>query len=224
MRSKSSGKKDLLKDLHVKYIILQTVEVFSLVIFLCQRAVQNYTHVPHNMQCPCLLTISEFTRGERQLKSFIVMDFHIFAHRLKTNFHPTTGECLTPPGANPLVAERALLEVFAVLCDRGSAAYWKSLQIPVISSAHLANPCATAIVTCGEGSFNYRGVSTRGVRHSPELMIELLSRLFAQILTTTALQRAGHRWLHLRQAAHAHRLLPPRCSSCLWGGASGAPN
>ena len=28
----------------------------------------------------------------------------------------------------------------AVLCDRGSAAYWKSLQIPVISSAHLATP------------------------------------------------------------------------------------
>ena len=33
-----------------------------------------------------------------------------------------------PPGANPLVAERAPREVFAVLCDRGSAAYWKSLQ------------------------------------------------------------------------------------------------
>ena len=56
------------------------------------------------------------------------------------------------------------MEVFAILCDRGSAAYWKSLQIPVISSAH---PCATPIVTRGEGSFSYQGVSTRGVRHSP---------------------------------------------------------
>ena len=64
-----------------------------------------------------------------------------------------------PPGANPLVAERATwrssqscvtggqqpvgnpcLEVFAVLCDRGSAACWKSLQIPVIASAHLGTP------------------------------------------------------------------------------------
>ena len=73
-----------------------------------------------------------------------------------------------PPGANPLVAERAPLEVFAILCDRGPAAYWKSLQIPVISSAHLVNPCVTPIATRGEGSFSYQGVMTRGVRHAPE--------------------------------------------------------
>ena len=42
------------------------------------------------------------------------------------------GRVSNPPGANPLVAERA------ALCDRGSAAYSKSLQIPIISSAHLA--------------------------------------------------------------------------------------
>ena len=35
---------------------------------------------------------------------------------------------------------KGLLKVFAVLCDKGLAAYWKSLQIPVISSAHLATP------------------------------------------------------------------------------------
>ena len=39
-----------------------------------------------------------------------------------------------------------------------TAAYWKSLPIPVIPSAHLATP----IVTRGEGSFSYQGVSTRG--------------------------------------------------------------
>ena len=58
------------------------------------------------------------------------------------------------------------MEVFAVLCDKGSAAYWKSLQIPVISSVYPATLC-TPIVTRGQGSFRYQGVSTRGVRHSP---------------------------------------------------------
>ena len=55
------------------------------------------------------------------------------------------------------------MEVFAVLCGRGSAAHWKSPQIPVISSAHLATPRATPIATRGEGSFSYQGVSTRGL-------------------------------------------------------------
>ena len=59
------------------------------------------------------------------------------------------------------------MEVFAVLCDRGSAAYWKSLEIPVISSAHLATPaCAAPIVTRGGGSCSYHGAGTRGVRHA----------------------------------------------------------
>ena len=33
----------------------------------------------------------------------------------------------------------------------------------------LGNPCATPIVTRGAGSFSYQGVSTKGVRHSPDL-------------------------------------------------------
>ena len=45
-----------------------------------------------------------------------------------------------PPGANPLVAEGALWRSLQVSCDRGSAAYCKSLRIHVISSAHLATP------------------------------------------------------------------------------------
>ena len=46
------------------------------------------------------------------------------------------------------------------------------LEIPT-DSCHFfctpGNPCATPIVTHGEGSFSYQGVSTRGVRHSPEI-------------------------------------------------------
>ena len=70
------------------------------------------------------------------------------------------------PGANPLVAERAPW--------RSSQSYVTGvsslLEIPT-DSCHFfctpGNPCATPIVTRGEGSFSYQGVSTRGVRHSP---------------------------------------------------------
>ena len=41
---------------------------------------------------------------------------------------------------NPLVAERAPWGSSQSRVTGGSAAYWKSLQIPVISSAHLATP------------------------------------------------------------------------------------
>ena len=44
------------------------------------------------------------------------------------------------------------------------------MEIPTDSSHFLCtpgNPCATPIVTRGEGSFSYQGVSTRGVRHAP---------------------------------------------------------
>ena len=73
-----------------------------------------------------------------------------------------------PPGANPLVAERAPWRSSQSLCGRGSAAYWKSLQIPVSFLLHTWQPLCDPIVTRGEGSFSYQGVSTRGVRHSPE--------------------------------------------------------
>ena len=44
------------------------------------------------------------------------------------------------------------------------------MEIPADSChffCRLGNPCATPIVTCGEGSFSYQGVNTRGVRHAP---------------------------------------------------------
>ena len=72
-----------------------------------------------------------------------------------------------PPGANPPGSWKAPLEVFAVLCDRGSAAYWKSPTHSCHFFCTPGNPCATLIVTHREGSFRYQGVSTRGVRHSP---------------------------------------------------------
>ena len=68
-----------------------------------------------------------------------------------------------PPGANPLVAETAPWRS-SQSCVTGL------LEIPT-DSCHFfctpGNPCATPIVTRGEGSFSYQGVSTRGVRHSP---------------------------------------------------------
>ena len=82
------------------------------------------------------------------------------------------------------------MEVLAVLCNGGAAAYWKSLQIPVISPCTSGNPCATPIVTRGEGSFSYQGVSTRGVRHSPETRFEnrgLLEKVFSRKLHFLAL-------------------------------------
>ena len=50
-----------------------------------------------------------------------------------------------PFGQNHLIwrvpgSWKGALEVFAVWCGSGSAAYWTSLRIPVISSAHLTTP------------------------------------------------------------------------------------
>ena len=71
-----------------------------------------------------------------------------------------------PPGANPLVAERASWRS-SQSCGAGVSSL---SEIPT-DSCHFfctpGNPCATPIVTRGEGSFSYQGVSTRGVRHSP---------------------------------------------------------
>ena len=72
-----------------------------------------------------------------------------------------------PPGANPLVAERAPW--------RSSQSCVTGAEQPIgrlpTDSCHFfctpGNPCATPIVTRGEGSFRYQGVSTRRVRHSP---------------------------------------------------------
>ena len=64
-----------------------------------------------------------------------------FSTRLGNNFVELSGflgkfwRMPDPPGANPLVAERAPWR-----SSQSRVTYWKSLQIPVISSAHLATP------------------------------------------------------------------------------------
>ena len=72
-----------------------------------------------------------------------------------------------PPGANPLVAERAPWRSSQSCVTEGQ----QPLGNPHRFLSHFfctpGNPCATPIVTRGEGSFSYQGVSTRGVRHSP---------------------------------------------------------
>ena len=91
---------------------------------------------------------------------------------------PCPGECLTPPGANPLVAERAPWRS-SQSCVRGGQ---QPIGNPYRFLSHFlctpGNPCATPIVTRGKRSFSYQGVSTRGVRHAPVVFYS------APILTT----------------------------------------
>ena len=71
-----------------------------------------------------------------------------------------------PPGANPLVAERASLRSSQSCVTGGpqpTGNPYRFLSFFCIPG----NPCATPRVTHGEGSFSYQGVSTRGVRHAP---------------------------------------------------------
>ena len=69
-----------------------------------------------------------------------------------------------PPGANPLVAEKASWRSSQ---SRVTGGQQPIVEIPT-DSCHFfctpGNPSATPIVTRGEGSFSYQGVSTRGVR------------------------------------------------------------
>ena len=74
-----------------------------------------------------------------------------------------------PPGANPLVAERAPWRSSQSCVTGGQQPI---VEIPTDSCHFFCTPgnlCATPIVTRGEGSFCHQGVSTRGVRHSPGL-------------------------------------------------------
>ena len=102
------------------------------------------------------------------------------------------------------------------------------LEIPT-DSCHFfctpGNPCATPIVTRGEGSFSYQGVSTSGVRHSPEL-----SLLNPQILAKTKcktrkkrlswyVQRTGSLNKRKRRKIRAYVdiwLLSESCHEVLW--------
>ena len=76
-----------------------------------------------------------------------------------------SGECLTPLVLTPqgLVAERPPWRS-SQSCVTGGQQHIG--EIPT-DSCHFF-PCSTPIVTPGEGSFSYQGVSTRGVRHSPD--------------------------------------------------------
>ena len=75
----------------------------------------------------------------------------------------------SPPGANPLVAERAF----------PTSDYWgrtgvarcaeEMTQESAGMSNRLLNPCHTRLRRPPRGPFSYQGVSTRGVRHSPEI-------------------------------------------------------
>ena len=71
-----------------------------------------------------------------------------------------------PPGANPLVAERAPWRS-SQSCVTGGHKPIGSPYRFLSFLLHTWQPCATPIVTRGEGSFSYQGVSTRGVRHAP---------------------------------------------------------
>ena len=68
-----------------------------------------------------------------------------------------------PPGANPLVAERAPWRSSQSCVTGGSAAYWKSLQIPVISSAHLATPVRPQQSLVGKALSATRGLAPGGL-------------------------------------------------------------
>ena len=71
-----------------------------------------------------------------------------------------------PPGANPLVAERAF----------PTSDYWGRTGLPGVQkkwqesvgiSNRLLTPCHKRLRRLPGGPFSYQGVSTRGVRHSP---------------------------------------------------------
>ena len=79
------------------------------------------------------------------------------------------GECLTRPSANPLVAERAPWRSSQSCVTGGQQHIGNPYRF--LSFCTPGNPCATPIVTRGEGSFSYQGVSTRGVRHAPVLCV-----------------------------------------------------
>ena len=70
-----------------------------------------------------------------------------------------------PPGANPLVAERAPWGS----SQSGVAGGQQPIGNPYRFLSFLLRtwqPRATPRVTLGEGSFSYQGVSNKGVRHS----------------------------------------------------------
>ena len=71
------------------------------------------------------------------------------------------------PGANPLVAERAPWRSSQSCVTGGQQPIGNPYRFKCHFFCTPGNLCATPIVTRGEGSFRYQGVSTRGVRHAP---------------------------------------------------------
>ena len=75
-----------------------------------------------------------------------------------------------PPGANPLVAERA----FPTSDDWGCTGVARCVEEMTVESVGISNrlltSCHTRLRRPPRGPFSYQGVSTRGVRHSPAVV------------------------------------------------------
>ena len=69
-----------------------------------------------------------------------------------------------PPGANPLVAERA----FPTSDFWGHTGVARRAAEMIGISNRLLTPCHPRLRRLPRGPFSYQGVSTRGVRHSPD--------------------------------------------------------
>ena len=126
-----------------------------------------------------------------------------------------------PPGANPLVAERAPW--------RSSQSCATGGQQPTIGNPYRflchffctpGNPCATPIVTRGEGSFSYQGVSTRGVRHTPvrTLLYRKIPSSRPFLNPSQNLLRTLLRTLCCRTTPLRLRRAPPNRDKSLWKG------
>ena len=70
-----------------------------------------------------------------------------------------------PPGANPLIAERAPWRSSQSRATGGRQPVGNPYRFLCHFFCTPGDPCATPIVTRGGGPFSYQGVSTRGVRH-----------------------------------------------------------
>ena len=80
-----------------------------------------------------------------------------------------------PPGANPLVAERAPWRSSQSCVTGGPQPIGNPYRFLCHFFCTPGNPCETPIVTRGEGPFSYQGVSTSGVRHAPGFEIAAMS-------------------------------------------------
>ena len=111
-----------------------------------------------SVQEPCMQLRRNFT---------VAVPFYDFKScRFKHVEMTISGECLTPLVLTPWYLKGPLGGLRSLLWQGVSSL----LEFPT-DSCHFfctpGNPCVTPIVTRGEGSFSYQGVSIRGVGHSP---------------------------------------------------------